>query len=208
MKEINLILKLGDEKNVEKIIKEIKGYLISSDLCSEVEVSNYEKVSTIPFHSKSNKLFSQRVQEVLEFVKTEYTENISLEQAASKLFLSKYHFEKIFKAEIGMPFKKHLNYFRLCKAAEILRSNTSISVTNLCFEVGFSELSNFIKIFKDFIGCSPGNFKNCFINPEVCELRKKSRSHKLGIYSRKLSGILGYKISDICFTKRTKITEI
>jgi len=122
--------------------------------------------------------------------------------------LSKYHFEKIFTAQIGIPFKKYLNYFRLCKAAEILRSNTPISVTNLCFEIGFGDLSNFIKLFKNFIGCSPGNFRNCFINPEICKMRKISTSYKLGIFSRKLEEALGYNIYSICFTKRIKMTKI
>jgi len=72
MKEMILILKLINGKNIEKIRKEMKDYINSSNLFGEVNIFINEKVSTIPFYSKNNNLFSCRIQTVLDFVKIKY----------------------------------------------------------------------------------------------------------------------------------------
>lgn len=203
-----LILKLVNARNIEKIREGIEAYLKTAKYFSEAKIFIYENISINPICSQTDNLFSSRIQDILDFVKIKYKEDLSLEKAACKVFLSKSHFEKIFTAQIGIPFKKFLNYFRLCKAAELLRSNTTTSVTKFCFEIGFGDLSNFIKQFKNFVGCSPGKFRNCVINPEICKLRKTSTSHKLGIRTRKLNEALACNIYSICYLNRIKKTTI
>ncbi len=141
MGDMIIILPLPDENHVERMRKKLEEYLRLNFL-REFEIFIRKDNSNISVFFKRDTSFSSRIQNVLDFAKLNYQEDVSLEQAASKIFLSKYHFEKIFTAQIGMPFKKFLNCFRLCRAAEILRLNSLPSVTDVCFETGFGDFSN------------------------------------------------------------------
>ena len=148
-------------------------------------------------------LFSSRIQKILNFLDENYGNEITLQKAAEAIYLSKDHFNRIFKAEIGVSFKKYLRILRLFKSAMKLRTNYAISVTDICFDVGFNDLSNFIKSFKLFVGCSPIKYKLCSVNPEQCYLRKKSILFKLSFLPT-LSKSLEFSLLSICYLKRAR----
>ena len=151
----------------------------------------------------NNILFSARIKRILNFIKTNYKNEITLQSAAEKLKLSKDHFNRIFKSKVGISFKKFLRILRIYKSAVKLRENFSISITDICFDVGFNDLSNFIRTFKNIIGCSPMKYKLCRINPEKCNLRRNSFLNRLAS-SSKLSAALGFPILFLCYIGRAK----
>ena len=145
--------------------------------------------------------FSFRIQKILNFINKNYCHHITLGQAANIINLSKFHFEKIFLSEVGISFKKYLNIFRLYKAAELLRSNHTVSITDVCFDMGFNDFSNFITQFRKTFGCSPKKFMNCNIDPKECVLRKKSTLFNISIYNNKLNEALDFPIKFACYIK-------
>lgn len=148
--------------------------------------------------------FSSRIQKIIDLTYKNYEDELKLEQVARRINLSQCYFSKIFKSEIGLPYKKYLNIFRLYKAADFMRSNTAILITDVCYDAGFKDFSNFIKNFKRYFGCTPSKFRNCDINPETCQMRKESILYNLSMFNEGISVALNIQLSSLCYIKRTK----
>ena len=100
----------------------------------------------------------ERLLPVLEYVRSHYSENISLEDASRLLALNKSYFCRLFKSCIGMPFTDHLYKIRL-DAAEKMLLHSNKTITEIAYEVGFSSPAYFTKIFRDRKGYPPSFYK-------------------------------------------------
>jgi AraC-like DNA-binding protein len=153
-----------------------------------------------------NYIFSSRIQKILDFVKNNYKKPIPLERASKIIGLSPFHFTRIFKKDMGITFKKYLNLYRILKAAIKLREGNNLLVTDICFESGFRDFSNFIRQFKIFIGCTPQRFKDCKGNPKHCALRKQSLLIKYSNFVS-INNAVDFPIVHICLIKRAIIPK-
>ena len=72
--------------------------------------------------------------------------------------MSPFQFARVFSELAGMPPHQYLLRVRLDRAAEILLDGKS--VTETCFEVGFSNLSHFTRSFQRRFGCKPSLMKS------------------------------------------------
>ena len=70
----------------------------------------------------------------------------------------KSYFCRLFKAVTDKTPMEYLNSYRIEKAAAKLLS-TDESVTDIAYSCGFNDLSYFIKVFRDFKGISPKQFR-------------------------------------------------
>jgi AraC-like DNA-binding protein len=94
----------------------------------------------------------------LDLLERDAGEDLSLSEVADVVGLSPFHFLRLFKRETGVTPYRFLMQARIRKAIELLRE-TSLPVTEIAFEVGFGDLSNFINFFRREIGCSPSQFR-------------------------------------------------
>ncbi len=97
-------------------------------------------------------LYRRIVQSKL-FIDANFSENIDLDCISEQASFSKFHFIRIFKKIYGKAPHKYLSYVRLEKAKELLKED--ISVTEVCFAVGFDSLSSFTGLFKRSVGQTP-----------------------------------------------------
>jgi AraC-like DNA-binding protein len=102
-----------------------------------------------------------RASDVIRFVEESYTSQLTLAQLADVAGLSPFHFLRLFKAVIGTTPYRYVVQFRLREAAmRLLR--TDRPVTDIAFEVGFGDLSQFIRTFRAASGLSPGEFRSAY----------------------------------------------
>ena len=87
-----------------------------------------------------------------------YTEPLDLETLAGIAGLSKFHFQRLFKATYGRTPARYLTERRVERAQDLLRA-TNLTVTEVCFAVGFSSLGSFSTRFKSMVGESPTEFQ-------------------------------------------------
>ncbi len=85
-------------------------------------------------------------------------ENIDLEQAAAQAGLSPFHFLRLFSNVLGVTPHQYLVRSRLRHAARLL-ADDEISVTDVAYDVGFADLSNFVRTFHRAAGVSPRRFR-------------------------------------------------
>ena len=83
---------------------------------------------------------------------------IQLEDAASEVGLSAFHFLRIFARVLGVTPHQYLVRSRLRRAARLL-TDEARSITDVAFEAGFGDLSNFIRTFHRAAGISPRGFR-------------------------------------------------
>jgi AraC-like DNA-binding protein len=68
--------------------------------------------------------------------------------------MSPFRFSRGFKEAFGIAFRDYVVRYRLRQAYSLLK-NPNISITDVAFSVGFSEVSYFSRIFKKYFGVSP-----------------------------------------------------
>jgi transcriptional regulator GlxA family with amidase domain len=85
-------------------------------------------------------------------------EAIELGNAASAAGLSPFHFLRIFAQVLGVTPHQYLVRSRLRHAARLLADSTR-SITDIAFDVGFGDLSNFVRTFHRAAGVSPRGFR-------------------------------------------------
>ena len=85
-------------------------------------------------------------------------EPIDLERAAREVGLSAFHFLRLFARVLGVTPHQYLLRSRLCHAARLLAGDAR-SITDVAFDVGFGDLSNFVRTFHRAAGVSPGAFR-------------------------------------------------
>src|SRR5262245_5306260 len=95
----------------------------------------------------------ERVLAAIHLMEQSATEPLGLDELAAAGRLSPFHFLRLFKRETGDTPYRFLVRIRLRRAIELLR-DTDRAVTEVAFEVGFGDLSNFINSFRREVGVS------------------------------------------------------
>jgi AraC-like DNA-binding protein len=85
-------------------------------------------------------------------------EPVDITSTARAVGLSPFHFLRVFANALGVTPHQYLVRARLRRAARLL-ADDSRSVTDVAFDVGFGDLSNFVRTFHRAAGVSPGSFR-------------------------------------------------
>jgi len=83
---------------------------------------------------------------------------IDLEHAAGQADISPFHFLRLFSSVLGVTPHQYLVRSRLRHAARLLADDDS-SITDVAYDVGFGDLSNFVRTFHRAAGVSPLRFR-------------------------------------------------
>lgn len=79
---------------------------------------------------------------------------LDLEQISSEACLSRFHFLRLFRRAFNKTPHQYLIQRRIEKAKELLTSSR-LTVTDVCFEVGFESVGSFITLFHKQVGHAP-----------------------------------------------------
>jgi AraC family transcriptional regulator len=85
-------------------------------------------------------------------------ESVDLDAAAHAVDLSPFHFLRLFAKVLGVTPHQYLVRLRLRRAARLLADDAR-SVTDIALDVGFADLSNFVRTFHRAAGVSPRGFR-------------------------------------------------
>ena len=108
--------------------------------------------------AKETTVKTTAMQYALLYIQSHFKENISLEDVARRINYSPNYFSNKFKSYSGVTFKSYVMNLKLSFAEKLLRS-TALSVTEICYQCGFRDFSNFLFYFKRRYGTSPNRYR-------------------------------------------------
>jgi len=96
-----------------------------------------------------------------DFLHDRHAEPLGLADLARQAGLSRFHFLRLFRDAFGVTPHEYLTRVRLGRAKTLLAVDHH-SVTEVCFDVGFSSLGSFSTLFAERFGCPPSAWRKRF----------------------------------------------
>jgi len=139
-------------------------YAVQQFLTILYELSRCENARTLASSSYAKVTVeddSRRILKVKNFISKNYMDELRLPELASLAGMSSSAFSRFFKLHTGRNLSEYIIDLRLGYAARML-VDTAKSISEIGFDCGFNNLSNFNRIFKKKKGCSPSEFRESY----------------------------------------------
>lgn len=134
-------------------------FLEFQSLIYDLSISRDQKLLTNISFQKGNEFHNnERIEKIYNYVSENFSKKIMLEEAAEMLNMSVVSFSRMIKLRTGKSFIEFVNEIRLGYATRLL-IETGKSVSEVCYECGFNNISNFNRTFKRKQGCTPSEFR-------------------------------------------------
>ncbi len=103
----------------------------------------------------------QPIRIIREYIEAHFAENISLNDVADQVQLSKNYVSAIFRKETGVNFLDFLTSRRIDEAAKLLR-RTNMSISEIAEKVGYTDVKYFSKMCKKNLGMNPSEYRKLY----------------------------------------------
>ncbi|UQZ32232.1 AraC family transcriptional regulator [Paenibacillus sp. PK3_47] len=108
---------------------------------------------------------STEIKTICQYIESNYTQNITLNQLTELTSLSKYHLLRLFTRQKGISPYCYLETIRISHAKRLLEQG--VLPVEVAFQTGFSDQSHFTNFFKKLIGLTPKQYMRIFTQPSV-----------------------------------------
>jgi two-component system response regulator YesN len=140
IEHINTIISSASEKQLSDSLAKIFSYYF--DL--------YQKA--YPPSSQNN------IEEIKNFIKDNFYQPLSVNKLCQKFHYTPSYFSTMFKKEAGITYRDYLKKIRIEKAKELMKK-TSLTISEVAFEVGYQNFNVFWEAFKSREGISPKEWR-------------------------------------------------
>ncbi|MBB6215254.1 AraC family transcriptional regulator [Anaerosolibacter carboniphilus] len=110
-----------------------------------------------------------RIRDSIEYIEERLKEKIKLEKLAEKVYLSEFHYHRLFRNMVGEPVMEYIRKRRLSEAAKELK-DTKRKVADIALDYQFGSPEAFTRAFKRMYGISPREFRKT--NMRICYYAK------------------------------------
>jgi len=118
---------------------------------------NYSQKSEIRQTGYTSKTI-ENIKTAIGYIKANFHKNLSVDDLAFEVGLSKYYFAREFKKVTGQTVVTYINMIR-CEHAKKLLSRKTHTIGEICKMVGFDNLSYFSKTFRNITGLLPSEYR-------------------------------------------------
>ena len=118
-----------------------------------------------------------RVAPILDYIRDNLAEPLSLDQIASQFYLSKHYLCRIFKSATGFSVMEYIIYSRVLRARQLLQEGVSVQQAGEMS--GFSDNSHFIRTFGHLTGVTPGRYAKEHMSSDQIPMRSSRSDHIL-----------------------------
>ncbi len=118
-------------------------------------------IELVCFNYSNNNAQLTPVSRVIEFIKENYSRNISNSELAQLVGYHPYHLNRLFIKQTGLSIHKYILNLRLTEA-QCLILDTDLSLSDISTKVGFNNYTYFSNYFKTHFGLSPARYRNSF----------------------------------------------
>ncbi|WP_455717179.1 AraC family transcriptional regulator [Anaerosporobacter sp.] len=115
---------------------------------------------------KCQEEYLRRIHKVQDYIEHHLGESLSIDELSSAAGFSKYHFSRIFQGILHEPLSHYVNRIRMERALFLLAHRSDKNMTDIAYELGFTDSAVFSRAFKNYHGISPREYrkeysKNC-----------------------------------------------
>lgn len=146
---------IGELYSVDERIKESYYKLKCLELLLFFSITNFTQVESMSLSKKQTEI----VENVKNDLISDLESKITLDELADRYNISKTSLKNCFKEVYGKPIIKWRKEYKLDYACRLIESG-DYSITEISGMVGYSSPSKFSHAFKEYVGCSPSEFKN------------------------------------------------
>ena len=101
---------------------------------------------------------SELIRSSLEYISKHFREELTIAGLAEQAHISKSYYMSVFKSVTGIGALEYVSQLRLREARDLLEGSDK-TVSEVAYEVGYKNLSNFNRQFRALCGCSPREFR-------------------------------------------------
>lgn len=152
LRELHMII-MEEEKDFRK--EEIFFFLLE-----QLIKEHSEKEAGSPFPQESREIGI-----ICEHLEKNYMKNIALDELSELTGLSKYYLLRSFTKQKGISPYRYLETIRIDRAKKLLEQGAL--PIEAALQTGFADQSHFSNFFKKFIGLTPKQYMNIFIDPSI-----------------------------------------
>lgn len=133
--------------------------LLLFELLYELAISPERRtLSSRDYSDAPDSAAADTIKQVIGFLMKNIAKDVHMSDAARYFGMSEPAFSRFFKRNTGHGFVHYLNRMRVNRACELL-TGTDRPVTDVCFETGFNNLSNFNRQFRKLCGLPPSEYR-------------------------------------------------
>lgn len=118
-----------------------------------------QKLASAAYRADPARYAGSRINHVLTFIGKNLTQELRETDLAALAGQSVSAFSRYFRRHTGVPFVQYVNQLRIDLACQLLLSD-ELSITDICYRVGFNNLSNFNRQFLLIKGMSPSRWRS------------------------------------------------
>jgi len=164
---LNGVIRYEVEDTLNDVLKEYyvrkSGYqTIIRALALKLLVQINREIGRTEIESKPEIIYERHreaLQKSLDFIRANFTHDITIEDAANVAIMSPSYYRHYFKLLTKKTFTEYLNGLRIARAAELIKANPEKKVLEICFETGFNNISHFNRTFLKITGVTPKVFR-------------------------------------------------
>ncbi len=96
----------------------------------------------------------------VEFLRDNLSTQFSMEEIGTTIGIHPAHLSRVFRKHMGCTVGEYLRQLRIDRASHLML-NTNLSLSELALDSGFADQSHFSRSFKESIGMTPNEFRQC-----------------------------------------------
>ena len=108
---------------------------------------------------KYSEEYLRRIHKVQDYIERHLNEPIGVEELCQEAGFSKYHFSRIFQSIVKESVAHYVNRLRMENALFLLAHREDKNMTDIAYELGYTDSAIFSRAFKNFYGVSPREYR-------------------------------------------------
>ncbi len=156
----NNVLKLDKNDEIIKVLRNAVLYKDDYKETYQVGLINHALALILPKLSLSPRIKSNdaTLQNVVNYCSLNFNRELTLDDIADSLHLSKYHISHLLNKKLGISFTGYINLLRINNSCDLL-SKTNKSIASISEEVGFGSIRSFNRVFSQIMNMTPCDYR-------------------------------------------------
>ncbi|WP_282938359.1 response regulator [Paenibacillus sp. RC67] len=125
------------------------------------EVKRLKQFGAVPAAKPVEKGGESSIDVALQYIRTHYDADLSLEKVASVVFLNPVYFSQLFKQKTGQGYKEYVIQLRIERAKELLQ-DPYLKIADVAERVGYQDMRHFTQVFRKKSTLTPTEYRKQF----------------------------------------------